>query len=313
MSPDVNPEGRSKPTLPKYLQPTLRPSPYRTTSQVSSISVGASLPEQESSSSSSRALLSSDPKYHRRRPHSQSHVHTQVGTRAIADSSSTAGQETVIPKIQRTLSAPGTPGRATPTSAHQPSTASTRSPSTYSLSLQALTGTSGSGSGTSTPSRKGKEKAVEDVEVDDVEAEGEMVIHDGDATKGLRELVRRTTIGEGTVPRIGDAKGMEGVTGGMSLPSQEVVSPESKADRNAGKDEFHTIHPPTSMYPQTPSCRLGADQTQIESIPQDDIASLQTPVNPSFQPRTIRPKIQSQTSWVSPKPSFRSLQRTKIS
>lgn len=74
---------------------------------------------------------------------------------------------------------------------------------------------SGSGSGTSTPSRKGKEKAVEDVEVDDVEAEGELVIHDGDATKGLRELVRRTTIGEGTAPRNGKSIGKESVTAGM--------------------------------------------------------------------------------------------------
>lgn len=206
MSPDTESKARSKATFPKHLQTTLRPSPHRTTSQVSSISVEASLPEQESSSSS-RTLLSKDPKYHRQRPHSQSYA--QSRGREIADSSSTvgtAGKE--IPKIQRTLSAPGTPGRATPTSAHQPSTASTRSPSTYSLSLQALGASvsvsgsgSGSGTGTSTPSpsRKGKEKAVEDVEVDDVEVEGELVIHDGDATKGLRELVRRTTIGEGPV------------------------------------------------------------------------------------------------------------------
>lgn len=32
--------------------------------------------------------------------------------------------------------------------------------------------------------------------MDDVEVEGEMVTTNGDATKGLRELVRRSTIGE---------------------------------------------------------------------------------------------------------------------
>lgn len=196
MPPDVDSKARSKPSLPKHLQTPLRPSPHRTTSQVSSISVEASLPDQESSSS--RTLLSKDPKYHRQRPHSQSH--TSARNRAITDSNASGKTS---PMIQRTLSAPGTPGRATSTSAHQPSTASTRSPSAYSLSLQAVTGTSvsasatttgsgsGSGTGTSTPSRKGKEKAVDEVEV-----EGEMVVHDGDATKGLRELVRRTTIGE---------------------------------------------------------------------------------------------------------------------
>jgi hypothetical protein len=52
-----------------------------------------------------------------------------------------------------------------------------------------------SGSGSSSPSRKGKEKAVEA----DVEVEGEMVTAHGDVTKDLRDLVRRTTIGESSV------------------------------------------------------------------------------------------------------------------
>lgn len=180
MSPEVEPRPKSKPTLPKHLQSPLRPSPHRTTSQVSSISVEAN--QSDLDALPARTLLSQDTRHQRparERPHSQSHVTRSRAATASSPSSST--------NIQRTLSAPGTPGRSTPVSA--PSTSS-RSPSSYSLSLAPLA----SGSGSSSPSRKGKEKAVEV----DVEVEGELVTAHGDVTKDLRELVRRTTIGEAT-------------------------------------------------------------------------------------------------------------------
>lgn len=274
MTPDLDSKPRSKPTLPKHLQTTLRPSPNRTTSQVSSISVEVSLPDQDTNNTG-RALLSKDPKYHRQRPYSQSHIHTPTRSRAITESSTTGTSantaEDGSPKIQRTLSAPGTPGRATSTSAQQASLASTRSPSTYSLSLQALTGASASPSGSSTPSRKGKEKAVEDVEVDSVEVEGELVVHDGDATKGLRELVKRTTIGE-AVPRYAVGGGMQDGSEGMSLSAVKTLDLSLTI---IGKDEFHTINPPSGMFPHPDLLGLSdeANYPKSESTLPEDITS----------------------------------------
>ncbi len=50
--------------------------------------------------------------------------------------------------------------------------------------------------GSSSSSRKGKERVVNDLEVDEVNVGGEVALGSGDATKGLREFVRRTTMGE---------------------------------------------------------------------------------------------------------------------
>jgi hypothetical protein len=88
------------------------------------------------------------------------------------------------PAVQRTLSAPGTPGRA----------GVSRTASNYSLGVPAQ---STSGSGGSSPSRKGKERALDGFEVEGGDVGGELVTHSGDATKGLRALVRRSTIVDG--------------------------------------------------------------------------------------------------------------------
>lgn len=47
-------------------------------------------------------------------------------------------------------------------------------------------------------SRKGKENILDDTGVDDTDVSGELVIGSGEAAKGLRELVRRSTMGEET-------------------------------------------------------------------------------------------------------------------
>lgn len=164
-------EARPKPPLPKHLQSPLRPSPHRTTSSISTVSVEAHQIESEG-----RSLLSQDPKHVRPRTHS---LHASVSP--PPDEQVT---EQTAPSVQRTLSAPGTPGRA----------GISRTASIYSLGVPAA---SVSGSSGSSPSRKGKERALEGFEVEDVDVEGELVTHNGDATKGLRELVRRSTIIDG--------------------------------------------------------------------------------------------------------------------
>lgn len=188
----MSPEAKTSSPLPKRLQSQFRPSAHRTTSQISSISVEANQELEPS-----RTLLSQDPRY------SETGTGGCQRTRSLHASASNPpsskssqdneqdgmGQKPLPPVVQRTLSAPGTPGRASLAS----STSITAS--VYSLTVPAQMTTSGSRG--SSPSRKGKEKALEDVEVDGVDVEGEMVSgHDGDATKGLRELVRRSTIGE---------------------------------------------------------------------------------------------------------------------
>jgi hypothetical protein len=169
----MSPEAKPKPSLPKHLQSPLRPSPHRTTSSISTVSVEANQVDAEG-----RSLLSQDPKYVRSRTHS---LHASVSpplTHSEDESLKPA------PIVQRTLSAPGTPGRA----------GVSRTASIHSLSVPAQ---STSGSSGSSPSRKGKEKALDDFEVEDVDVEGELVTHSGDATKGLRALVRRSTIVDG--------------------------------------------------------------------------------------------------------------------
>jgi hypothetical protein len=179
MSPDSNP----RMSLHKRLQSPLRPTANRSTSQISSISVEAN----QDLESNGRTLLSQDPKY--TKPDTSTRQRTQSLRNAaspIEGSSEGLYLNTKSPVVQRTLSAPGTPGRS--------SIASSRTASVYSLSVPPLSSTSRS----SSPSRKGKEKALEDVEVDGVDVEGELVSgHSGDATKGLRELVRRSTIVDG--------------------------------------------------------------------------------------------------------------------
>ena len=168
--PTMSPEVKPKSPLPKRLQSSLRPSPHRTTSSISTISVEAKVDTTEG-----RNLLSQDPKYVRPRTHS---LHASVSPPSAEEV--TVKDATIV---QRTLSAPGTPGRA----------GVSRTPSVYSL----IPGQSTSGSSGSSPSRKGKERALEGIEVGDVDVEGELVTHSGDATKGLRELVRRSTIVDG--------------------------------------------------------------------------------------------------------------------
>jgi hypothetical protein len=200
----MSPEVKAKSPFPKRLQSPLRPSPHRTTSQISSISVEANSTDPEPTG---RALLSQDPKYIRQR--TLSHPNARQHTPSVAEPivtevsaattrfSPTAASATA-PVVQRTLSAPGTPGRGSASITSVGS--SSRAPSVYSLSVPTAFASAsvsgvGSASGGSSPSRKGKEKALEDVEVEGVDVEGELVTgNDGDATKGLRELVRRSTI-----------------------------------------------------------------------------------------------------------------------
>jgi hypothetical protein len=81
--------------------------------------------------------------------------------------------------------------------------------------------------------------------VDSVDVEGELVVHDGDATKGLRELVRRTTIGE-AVPRHAVGGGTQDGSEGVSL---QAVKRLDLSLTITGKDEFHTINTPSGMHP----------------------------------------------------------------
>jgi len=169
----MSPEAKPKPSLPKHLQAPLRPSPHRTTSSISTVSVEANQVDAQS-----RSLFTQDSKYVRSRTHS---LHASASS-PPPDSE----DESIKPAsvVQRTLSAPGTPGRA----------GVSRTASVYSLSVPAQ---STSGSSGSSPSRKGKEKALDDLNVDGGDVEGELVTHSGDATKGLRALVRRSTIVDG--------------------------------------------------------------------------------------------------------------------
>jgi hypothetical protein len=190
----MSPETKTSSPLPKRLQAPLRPSAHRTTSHISSISVEANQELEPV-----RTLLSQDPKYStldtnistnaRQRTRSL-HASASIphsGKSSQDDELKELNEKPLPPVVQRTLSAPGTPGRA--------SLASSTTASVCSLSVPAQMSTSTSRG--SSPSRKGKEKAVEAVEFDGVDVEGEIVSgHDGDATKGLRELVRRSTIGE---------------------------------------------------------------------------------------------------------------------
>jgi len=91
----------------------------------------------------------------------------------------------ISPIMRRTLSTGATAG-------------SSRASSLY--GLDAPTDASPSGSktpgGSSASSRKGKERVLEDTGVDEVDVTGEMVTSSGNAAKGLRELVKRSTVGE---------------------------------------------------------------------------------------------------------------------
>jgi hypothetical protein len=205
----MSPEVKAKSAFPKRLQSPLRPSPHRTTSQISSISVEANSTDPEPTG---RALLSQDSKYIRQRTLSHPHARQNVSsvaepivTEVSATTTKVSPTAAPAPVVQRTLSAPGTPGRGSASITSVGS--SSRAPSVYSLSVPAVFASAsvsgvGSASGGSSPSRKGKERALEDVEVEGVDVEGELVTgNDGDATKGLRELVRRSTIADpGGVP-----------------------------------------------------------------------------------------------------------------
>jgi hypothetical protein len=173
----MSPEAKPKSPLPKRLQSSLRPSPHRTTSSISTVSVEAN----QVDTTEAPGLLSQDPKYLRQRTHSS---HASVSPPLIPD-----GLVAPAPAVQRTLSAPGTPGRAG-------TSVSSKTTSIYSLGVPAQS----TSSNASSPSRKGKERALESVEVEGVDVEGELVTHSGDATKGLRELVRRSTIMDGDGP-----------------------------------------------------------------------------------------------------------------
>ena len=128
--------------------------------------------------------------------------------------------------VQRTLSAPGTPGRA----------GVSRTASNYSLGVPAQ---STSGSGGSSPSRKGKEKALDDFDVEGGDVEGELVAHSGDATKGLRALVRRSTIVDG------HGQSSLGRDNSKSRPtSLHSESTPWCMGHTDGVDEIHTLDPP---------------------------------------------------------------------
>jgi hypothetical protein len=186
----MSPEVKGKSPLPKRLQPPLRPSPHRTTSQISSISVEANLTDSEPAG---RALLSKDSKYTRQR--TLSHPNTKQDSSTCLPEQGSTPKSSPAPVVQRTLSAPGTPGRGHASISPASGGTTSATPSVYSLAVPSVNAPSGSGS--SSPSRKGKERALEAVEVEGVDVEGELVAgHEGDATKGLRELVRRTTITE---------------------------------------------------------------------------------------------------------------------
>jgi hypothetical protein len=214
----MSPEAKPKPSLPKHLQSPLRPPPHRTTSSISTVSVEANQVDAEG-----RSLLSQDPKYVRSRTHS---LHASVSpplTHSEEESLKPA------PVVQRTLSAPGTPGRA----------GVSRTASIYSLSVPAQ---STSGSSGSSPSRKGKEKALDDFEVEDVDVEGELVTHSGDATKGLRALVRRSTIVDGP--------GQAGIGRDTSKSRPTSLYSESILWfrlNMLSADEIHTLDPPQGM------------------------------------------------------------------
>lgn len=194
----MSPEVKGKSPRVKSLQSPLRPSPHRTTSQISSVSVEANLTDSETSG---RALLSKDPKYTRQRTlsHPNGKQARPEGNLELAAATISATKSVPAPVVQRTLSAPGTPGRGNASISSTSGASTSRTPSIHSLAVTpSAAAASTSGSGGSSPSRKGKEKALEAVEIEGVDVEGELVAgHDGDATKGLRELVRRTTIGEG--------------------------------------------------------------------------------------------------------------------
>lgn len=215
----MSPEAKPKPSLPKHLQSPLRPSPHRTTSSISTVSVEANQSDVES-----RTLLSQDTKYIRSRTHS---LHSSVSPPPEDELLKPA------PAVQRTLSAPGTPGRA----------GVSRTASIYSLSVpaQSISGSSGS-----SPSRKGKERALDSVETEDVDVEGELVTHNGDATKGLRELVRRSTIVDGQ----GGLHGTRGRDVSKSRPNS-LYSKSTQLDRSHDADtvdEIHTLDPPRGRF-----------------------------------------------------------------
>jgi hypothetical protein len=206
----MSPEAKPKPSLPKHLLSPLRPSPHRTTSSISTVSVEANQVDVESK----------DPKYIRSRTHS---LH------ASASSPPPQSEDESLkpaPVVQRTLSAPGTPGRA----------GVSRTASNYSLGVPAQ---STSGSGGSSPSRKGKERALDDFEVEGGDVEGELVTHSGDATKGLRALVRRSTIVDG--------QGQAGMGRDTSKSRPTSLYSESIScllGRTDAADEIHTLDPP---------------------------------------------------------------------
>jgi hypothetical protein len=80
---------------------------------------------------------------------------------------------------------------------------------------------------------------LDDFEVEGGDVEGELVTHSGDATKGLRALVRRSTIVDG--------QGQAGMGRDTSKSRPTSLYSESIScllGRTDAADEIHTLDPP---------------------------------------------------------------------
>ena len=206
--------GPSRPLspFPKRLHAPLPPSPHRTTSQLSTVSV-----EAHHTDDVGRQLLSQTRAKSTRRSDDEGDLQMEGG---MGTTSTTSVMGT--PRMTATPRTPRSPGGATPTPSSD--TSSLPEPrgsgsSTPAVSLirgmetTAMGSSPGGGSilserVISSRSRKGKEKAVVDVEVEQVDVQGELTTAqmgdesvatpglNGRAAKGLRELVRRSTVGE---------------------------------------------------------------------------------------------------------------------
>ena len=107
-----------------------------------------------------------------------------------------------------------------------------------------------------TSSRKGKEKALKDVGLDEVEVSGEMVMTSDDAAKELRELVRKSTVSD-EVSRKGrsfprDLVELEKPIGEQILGELLIALEDGKFTlrryyvlTNAGKPVYRSCSPPT--------------------------------------------------------------------
>jgi hypothetical protein len=302
--------------LPKRLQSPLPPSPHRTTSQLSAVSVETS--NHESSP---------------RRP-----TRPDLPPSAAAEGSSSPALSVSSP-----VEVPITPSRArtgtsTPSSSRRTSlfesglngsTSGSGSPAIRGGVLSAaLAGKSaGGGSGLRTPggasvdegssgsSRKGKERMVlaDEAEVEDLDVAGELVQTGEDARKGLRELFRRSMAGESnlrTSQRHGDSQqGMIDTRRAQAVYAHASLRRHSVAGNTFRLAKDNSDSTVADIYRSAIQCATLLRSHECGQAGLHIVSHGVTVELLRLEDMTTHPRTTSRISWGSPRPLSQSLLR----